>query len=67
MNESVVVPALLSMMLLKDAIEASLAEGKAGILLDGFPRSVEQASAFEEEVCSGSSDRHACLTVWSPL
>lgn len=66
MNESVVVPALLSMMLLKDAVEAALAEGKAGVLLDGFPRSVEQASAFEEEVRSSIPDKHACLTVWSP-
>ncbi|POS81097.1 cytidylate kinase [Diaporthe helianthi] len=50
MNQSVVFPALLSMLLLKGAVEAALAEGKAGVLLDGFPRSVEQASAFEEEI-----------------
>ncbi|KAI1130979.1 adenylate kinase [Nemania abortiva] len=50
MQNSVIVPALLSMMLLKSAVENALAEGKTGVLLDGFPRSIEQASAFEEEI-----------------
>lgn len=63
MKNSIIVPALLSMLLLKGSIEAALAEGKAGVLLDGFPRSVQQATAFEEEVsiiCDGGLSSARC-------
>jgi len=53
MKNSVIVPALLSMMLLKSAIGTALDEGKEGVLLDGFPRSIEQITTFEQEVCPG--------------
>ena len=49
-RKSVVVPAMLTMKLLETKLESAQAQGKAGILLDGFPRSAEQLEAFEQAV-----------------
>jgi len=45
-----VVPAALTMELLKRELERVQARGKSGVLLDGFPRSVQQLEAFQEQV-----------------
>ncbi|KAK6223020.1 cytidylate kinase [Colletotrichum tabaci] len=47
-QNSVIVPPPLTMMLLKDKVEAIQSQNK-GVLIDGFPRSIDQAVAFEQE------------------
>ncbi|CAI4213838.1 unnamed protein product [Parascedosporium putredinis] len=47
---SVPVPSFLAMELLSAKMEAVRDSGKRGIILDGFPRSVEQLDAFEEQI-----------------
>jgi adenylate kinase family enzyme len=47
----VIIPARLTVDLLEKRINAARAEGKTKFLLDGFPRSVEQAVEFEKMVC----------------
>lgn len=49
MQQSVIVPPSLTLLLLKDRIQKAQAEGR-GVLVDGFPRSVSQAVAFEQEI-----------------
>ncbi|KAK5633382.1 hypothetical protein RRF57_009096 [Xylaria bambusicola] len=49
-RKSVTVPATLTMTLLEKKLQSVQAQGKAMILLDGFPRSVEQLKTFEEQV-----------------
>lgn len=49
-RNSVVVPAMLTMMLIEKRLVRAQAQKKTGILLDGFPRSREQLQAFEEQV-----------------
>ena len=56
--------------LLRSALEEK--EGSQGFLIDGFPRELEQAHIFEEEVGSSTNRRHApivyvclCLQVLS--
>jgi UMP-CMP kinase len=46
----VIIPAQLTTSLLEKKIEAARAEGKTKFLLDGFPRSIEQALDFEKKV-----------------
>lgn len=53
-ENSVIVPPSLTIMLLKSKIQAIQARGK-GVLIDGFPRSIGQAVAFEQEVGSPSA------------
>lgn len=53
-QNSVIVPPSLTLMLLKNKMQKVQGEGR-GVLLDGFPRSVSQAVAFEQEVCIGRS------------
>ncbi len=50
---------MLTMMLLKRKLEGAQAKRKQGILLDGFPRSVQQLEAFNEQVSTRNfvSDR----------
>lgn len=52
MQNSVIVPPSLTLLLLKDKIQQAQADGRA-VLVDGFPRSVSQALAFEQEVRGG--------------
>lgn len=47
---SVTIPAQLTVSLLEKRIKAERAQGKTKFLLDGFPRSVEQALEFERKV-----------------
>lgn len=49
LTNSVVVPASLTMMLLKQKVQHAVDQGQ-GILIDGFPRSLSQIIAFEQEV-----------------
>lgn len=51
MQNSVIVPPSLTTMLLKDKIQEIQSRGN-NVLIDGFPRSIEQAKAFEAEVCT---------------
>ncbi|CAM1507552.1 Fc.00g071930.m01.CDS01 [Cosmosporella sp. VM-42] len=53
-ENSVIVPPSLTMMLLKSKIQAIQEQGK-GVLIDGFPRSVGQATAFEQEISDAYS------------
>lgn len=55
---SVIVPPPLSIMLLKSRIQAIQAKGK-GVLIDGFPRSIGQAVAFEQEI----SDKYSTIAL----
>ncbi|KAK1471217.1 cytidylate kinase [Colletotrichum abscissum] len=48
-QESVIVPPYLTMRLLKDRVQAIQSQDR-GVLVDGFPRSIEQAVAFEREI-----------------
>ncbi|KAJ0167421.1 Uridylate kinase, partial [Colletotrichum tanaceti] len=48
-RNSVIVPPSLTMLLLMERIQSIQSMGK-GVLIDGFPRSVSQAVAFEQEV-----------------
>jgi UMP-CMP kinase len=54
-EHSVLIPAQLTYSLLEKRMNASTAEGKTRFLLDGFPRSVEQALEFEKKVQIPSS------------
>ncbi len=60
-KEGQVVPMEVTVKLLEDAMRASLNEKKTGqgwedgkgrFLVDGFPRKMDQAIKFDEEVCS---------------
>jgi UMP-CMP kinase len=50
MTHSVIIPAQLTIALLKNRMDNATADGKNMFLIDGFPRSMDQALAFEEEV-----------------
>ncbi|KAK1981029.1 adenylate kinase-domain-containing protein [Colletotrichum cereale] len=52
-QQSVIVPPYLTMMMLKDKVQSAQSQ-KKGVLIDGFPRSIEQAVAFEQEVSYGT-------------
>lgn len=50
-RQSIVVPAMLTMHLLETRLRRAQEQGKAGVLIDGFPRSLEQLQAFQQQVC----------------
>ena len=52
--------------LLRSALEEK--EGSQGFLIDGFPRELEQAHIFEEEVGSSTNRQHApsvCVSTYA--
>lgn len=49
-RNSVLIPADLTIRLLRKRMEEAQKQRKRVIILDGFPRSLDQARAFEEEV-----------------
>lgn len=49
-RNSVIIPADLTIRLLRKSMEDAQKERKRIIVVDGFPRSLDQALAFEEEV-----------------
>ncbi|KAI9896015.1 hypothetical protein N3K66_009084 [Trichothecium roseum] len=51
---SITIPPIITMRLLQNKIEA-IGDKSKGILIDGFPRSIEQAVTFEEQVSSNYS------------
>lgn len=51
MKQSVIVPPDLTISLLLKEMDKASAEGKTKFLIDGFPRSVDQAALFEQKVC----------------
>ncbi|KAJ8515534.1 hypothetical protein ONZ45_g7075 [Pleurotus djamor] len=62
-REGSIVPMEVTIKLLENAMHAALAEGREGdgwadgrgrFLIDGFPRKMDQAVKFDEEVCSSS-------------
>jgi len=62
-REGTIVPMEVTVKLLKNAMSAAMAEGSKGegwssghgrFLIDGFPRKMDQAIKFEEEVCLAS-------------
>ncbi|KAJ4514490.1 hypothetical protein HRR83_002577 [Exophiala dermatitidis] len=52
-RNSVIIPADFSVRLIQKRIEESQMETKSIVILDGFPRSLDQARAFEEKVIRG--------------
>lgn len=70
-REGQIVPMEVTIKLLENAMKAALDEGRAGegwaqgkgrFLIDGFPRKMDQAQKFDEEVsCSSSNRRRAVL------
>ncbi|CCF42545.1 cytidylate kinase, partial [Colletotrichum higginsianum] len=62
-QNSVIVPPSLTMMLLKDKVEAIQSQNK-GVLIDGFPRSIDQAVAFEQE--KDLARHNGTTTTWTP-
>ena len=50
MQSSVIIPAQLTISLLKAKMDTSYTPGKGRFLIDGYPRSMDQALTFEEEV-----------------
>ena len=49
-QSSVIIPAQLTVNLLKTKMNVSKTQGKSRFLIDGYPRSMDQAVMFEEEV-----------------
>ena len=49
-KESVIIPAQLTCDLVKLKMNTAIGRGVQHFLIDGFPRSVEQAAKFEEKV-----------------
>ena len=69
-KEGKIVPMEITIKLLENAMRAAMAEdrpgegwqdGKARFLIDGFPRKMDQAEAFERDV-SGRIFTEGCLT-----
>lgn len=51
-RNSVIIPADFSVRLIQKRVEESKMETKSIVILDGFPRSLDQAHAFEKKVLS---------------
>lgn len=49
-RNSVIIPAHLTIRLLRKKMEEAQAQGTRVFVIDGFPRSLDQAHAFEEKV-----------------
>ena len=49
-RNSIIIPADLSVRLIQKRVRKSMANEKGIIVMDGFPRSLDQARAFEEKV-----------------
>lgn len=60
-RHSVVVPAMLTMHLLETRLRRAQEQGKVGVLIDGFPRSLEQLEAFQQQVCLSQVSPHAMI------
>lgn len=58
----VIIPAQLTVSLLHDEMSRGLKDGKRVFVVDGFPRSVDQANYFDEIVSSRSLAVDAVLT-----
>jgi adenylate kinase family enzyme len=58
-KKSVLLPAQLTTLLLKQDMGKAQAKGKRRFLLDGFPRSVLQAVDFETKVCMQTPYRNS--------
>ncbi|KAL8663076.1 MAG: hypothetical protein Q9168_008153 [Polycauliona sp. 1 TL-2023] len=54
-QSSVIVPAQLTVNLLKAKMSASKTQGQSRFLIDGYPRSMDQAVMFEEEIQDSNS------------
>lgn len=64
-RNSVIIPADFSVRLIQKRIQESKMETKFIVILDGFPRSLDQAHAFEEKVVSFdmTSDSYLLSTI----
>lgn len=60
-RNSVIIPADFSVRLIQKRIEESQMETKSIVILDGFPRSLDQARAFEEKVVSFDTTSNSYL------
>lgn len=60
-HHSVVVPAMLTMHLLEMRLRRAQEQGRVGVLIDGFPRSLEQLQAFQQQVCPLSYTTHQVI------
>jgi len=63
-QSSVIIPAQLTVSLLKAKMDASNPHGERRFLIDGYPRSMDQALTFEEEV---RQMFHTRLSLWLPI
>ncbi|CAF9938705.1 MAG: HD domain-containing protein 2 [Heterodermia speciosa] len=54
-QSSVIIPAQLTVNLLKTKMNVSKTQGKSRFLIDGYPRSMDQAVMFEEEIQDSNS------------
>jgi UMP-CMP kinase len=61
-REYVIIPAQLTVSLLQEAISKGLSDGKRVFVVDGFPRSIDQASYSDEMVSSGFTVANPLLT-----
>ena len=64
-KEGKIVPAIVTVNLLKDAMEANAKAGKSIFLIDGFPRSEENLQNWLENM-SGLSENKGCLFLDCP-
>jgi len=53
-REGKIVPMEVTIKLLEQAIKASVDQGKIRFLVDGFPRKMDQAIKFDEDVCQSA-------------
>ncbi|OAV95471.1 cytidylate kinase [Puccinia triticina 1-1 BBBD Race 1] len=53
-REGKIVPMHVTIKLLENAIGAAVAQGKTRFLVDGFPRQMDQAVKFDEDVCQST-------------
>lgn len=53
-KEGLIVPQEVTLKLLENAIKAEYAQGKTLFLVDGFPRKMDQALSFEEQIATSA-------------